>query len=85
MSFKKWFFVLFSGPRPQNGVILAHLPGFRVCFRKNGALDPLETNTTPQKYNALSPPLPRVSVCLVRPVWFCALPSPAWDAGRHVR
>ena len=34
---------------------------------------------------ALSPPLPRVSVCLVRPVWFCALPSPAWDARRHVR
>ena len=34
---------------------------------------------------ALSPPLPRVSVCLVRPVWFCALPSPAWGARRHVR
>jgi len=32
---------------------------------------------------ALSPPLPRVSVCLVRPVWFCALPSPAWGARRE--
>ena len=40
---RKWNFVLFSGPRPQHGVILPHMPGFRRCLRKNCPWNPLET------------------------------------------